>query len=75
MPAKGSGAGRVKGAPQLITRVSSDEFTRVEGLLASLGIQQAELVRVALNRMFPELRLSVSQATYDALVRHVPDVP
>ena len=74
MPAKGSGAGRIKGSPQLITRVSSDEFTRVEGLTAALGISQAELVRAALNHMAPKLNLTVSKATIDALVDGWPDL-
>lgn len=67
MPAKGSGVGRVKGSPQLIARVSSDEFTRVEAFTLARGITQAELVRAALTYLEPSLDITVSPATIDAL--------
>lgn len=69
MPAKGSGAGRIKGAPQLIARVSSDEDGRVKGYALAMGVSVSELIRLALVRFEPRLNLTVSQTTIDALVR------
>lgn len=58
MPPKGSGNGRVRGAPQLSARVSLAEKARVKAWLEETKQTEAEVIRRGLNLLNPGLRLT-----------------